>query len=140
MKKLIKKYETFIKYILSAGISFAMDYLLFSLFSYLLKVPMGKKGIIAGQYSARAISSYVNYHLNRNQVFKNSENGEKVDTKSLVQFVGLVIIQATISAFAIYTINKYSGIDEKIIYIPVQCVLFIINYFIQKLFIFKKKA
>ena len=140
IKELIKKYLTFIKYVFSAGISFALDYALFALFSYLLKAQLGNTGIIVGQYSARAISSFVNYRLNRNRVFESNADGKKVDSKSLIQFIILVVIQATVSAFAIYYLTKITSIDEKIIYVPVQCILFVVNYYIQKIFIFKKNT
>ena len=73
MKNLINRYTTFIKYIFSAGISFALDISLFTLFAYLLKFLIGSYAIIVATIFARIISSFINYHLNRNRVFKKIE-------------------------------------------------------------------
>ena len=68
--KLIKQYQTFIKYMISAGISFILDLGLFTLFNILLKTNLSSKSILVATILARAISSFINYLLNRNRVFK----------------------------------------------------------------------
>ena len=73
--KLIKQYQTFIKYMISAGISFILDLGLFTLFNILLKTNLSSKSILVATILARAISSFINYLLNRNRVFKQNEKG-----------------------------------------------------------------
>ena len=44
-----------------------------------------------------------------------------------------------VSSFTVYAIYEATKINETLIKIPVECVLFVINYFIQKMFIFTDK-
>ena len=136
--KLIKKYSTFFKYILSAGISFLIDISLFTIFLKLLKSNLNSYAIIIATICARIISSLVNYTLNRNNVFKKADN-KKYDSKSLTQYTLLVIIQMLVSSFSVFTIYNLTNYNETIIKLFVECVLFIVNYFIKKKIIFKPK-
>ncbi|MEG2376691.1 hypothetical protein, partial [Lactococcus sp.] len=57
IKELLTKKLTFIKYIISAGISFALDMILFSIISKILMLHMGDLAILVGTVIARIISS-----------------------------------------------------------------------------------
>ena len=136
MKKLDIK--TFSKYIASSGISFLIDYSLFSLFAYFLKSSIGSKGIILATVFARVISSVINYLLNKNKVF-NSNKNKAFDKETFIKYALLVVFQMMMSAFIVYSLYNMTGVDEKIIKPPVEGILFIVNYFVQKKYIFKKK-
>ena len=73
IKELIKKYDMFLKYIFVAIISFLIDITLF----YLLELMLIGKIIIA-TIIARVISSFINYLLNKNRVFKSEEKNSKI--------------------------------------------------------------
>ena len=92
MTQLINKYNTFLKYGIVAGLSFAFDLFLFTLFTYFFSKIIGDYAIITGTICARIISSFVNYLLNKNQVFK-TEDGKTLDSKTLIQYYTLTIIQ-----------------------------------------------
>lgn len=136
MKKLDIK--TFSKYIASSGISFLIDYSLFSLFAHFLKLSIGSKGIILATVFARVISSVINYLLNKNKVF-NSNKNKAFDKETFIKYALLVVFQMMMSAFIVYSLYNMTGVDEKIIKPPVEGILFIVNYFVQKKYIFKKK-
>jgi len=129
IKDLFKKYETFIKYLIVAGISFIMDILFFNVFY----IVFAKKIIIA-TILARVISSFINYLLNRNQVFKSAEK----NSITIVKYYSLVVIQMLISALLVDNLYKLIKINATFIKVPVEVFLFICNYVIQKLFIFKR--
>lgn len=131
---IIKKYIVFIKYIFSAGISFAIDLSLFTVFSFLLKQSIGNSAIFVATIIARIISSFINYLINRNTVFNN--NGSGMDKVTLIKYYTLVVIQMFVSATAVSTLYKAFSIYELFIKIPVEVILFLINYFVQKKFIF----
>ncbi len=135
--KLFKKFETFINYLLSAGVCFAVDLALFSLFSLILKNYVGDFAIFLATILARIISSLINYFLNRNAVFK--VNNKVMDIKTLTKYYFLVVIQMLLSATIVSSLYKTFNIYETLIKIPVEIVLFFINYIIQKLFIFPKE-
>lgn len=134
---LIKKHIVFIKYIFSAGISFALDLSLFTIFSFLLKQSIGNSGIFVATILARIISSFINYLINRNTVFNN--NGSGMDRVTLIKYYTLVVIQMFVSATAVSALYNTFSIYEVFIKIPVEVVLFLINYFVQKKFIFNDK-
>lgn len=137
IKKLIINNLTFIKYIFSAGFSFILDLTLFTLLIYLLKNKISNY-ILIGTIGARVISSFFNYLLNRNAVFK-SNDGSKVDKKTIVKYYLLVIIQMCISGILVSYVYNSIKINATIIKIPIEIVLFVVNYFIQKKFIFNKE-
>lgn len=137
--KFIKKYNTILKYIICAGISFLIDLILFIIFLCFFKSLLGAYSIIISTVFARIISSFINYRINRNNVFKVKDN-KKIDSKSLVQFTTLVIIQMFVSSFSVFYIYKFTRYNEAIIKFFVECILFIINYVIQKKVIFKKRV
>lgn len=129
IKKTYKKYETFLKYIFVAGISFVIDILFFNIFNNLISL-----SIIISTICARVISSFINYLLNRDKVFKSDEN----KLKTVIKYYILVIIQMSVSALFVDNLYKLVKINPTIIKIPVEFTLFICNYIIQKVLIFKK--
>ena len=129
IKKIYKKYETFLKYIFVAGISFVIDILFFNIFNNLISL-----SIIISTICARVISSFINYLLNRDKVFKSDEK----KLKTVIKYYILVIIQMSVSAIFVDNLYKLVKINPTIIKIPVEFTLFICNYIIQKVLIFKK--
>lgn len=131
IKELIKKYEMFIKYIMVAGISFLIDIVLFTIFNKIFNFSFK---IILATILARIVSSFINYLLNRDKVFKSDEN----KVKTAIKYYILVVIQMFVSAFLVDNLYSLLKIDATFIKIPVELFLFVCNYLIQKVFIFKK--
>ena len=130
MKKIILKYSTFLNYLRVSVISFVIDITFFSVFNHLFV-----NQIIKNTIFARVISSTINYLLNKKQVFKSEES----NIKTIIKYFSLVIIQMLISAFLVDNIYKiFKNINPTFIKIPIEFILFICNYLIQKILIFKK--
>ena len=127
IKELIKKNKTFLKYILVAILSFLIDITFFTVFNFLFT------NIILATILARIISSLINFLLNRDKVFK-SLNKNKI---MYVKYYSLVICQMLVSAFVVDNLVKIIPINATFIKIPVEVIIFICNYLIQKFFIFK---
>ena len=123
--KLINKYLVFIKYLFVAGFSFLLDISLFTLFNY------GLKNIILSTILARIISSFINYLLNKDKVFKSSEKN------ALFKYYLLVIVQMLVSATLVDKVYNMVSINPTIIKVPIELFLFLCNYFMQKYYIFK---
>ncbi len=136
--ELIKKYKVFLKYIVSAGISFVLDLSLFTVFSILLKGNKVVNYILIATILARIISSLINYLLNRNSVFK--KNDKVMDANTLIKYYVLVVIQMFVSATLVSLIYDATNIYETVIKIPIEIILFMVNYFVQKKFIFNDKV
>lgn len=126
---IIKLYTPF-KYVFSSGISFVIDQVIFNVLIIILK---NNIFIIISKLISRAISSFINYLLNSRVVFKERSRG------AIVKYYLLVIVQAIISSVLIYSLKIFLiFIPVGIISVIVDVFLFIINYFVQKKFIFKK--
>jgi len=130
MINLIKKYQTFLKYIIVAGISFVLDITLFTIFNYLFSK------IIIATILARVISSFINYLLNKDQVFKS-----KISNKTtLIKYYTLVVVQMFTSGILVTIFTNIININATFVKIPIEIILFLINYIVQKKFIFKEHS
>lgn len=132
--KTINKYRTIITYLLSSGLSFIVDIVAFSIIIYFLKDNF-TENILISSYVARAISSIVNYIVNKKYVFKNEK---KKNYKAFIEYFLLVIINITISGLLVTKIYSYIYINVTLIKVVIDTIIFFINYFLQKLIIFKK--
>lgn len=133
LKKYIEKYKTFLRYVMVAGFSFILDISLFAVFSKIILRTLSAK-IFISTICARIISSVINFLLNKNYVFKSDANY----LKSAVKYVTLVIVQMLVSATAVSLIVGYFEFEEVIVKFFVDVILFFINYFVQRIFIFKR--
>ena len=127
IKDSFKVYKEIIKFSLSGIISFLIDFILFIVFKVVLN------NITIANIIARAISSTINYIINKNIVFKSNKN----IAKSLLEYYGLVIFILLINTLLL---NLLSIIINPILAkLIVEIVLFIISWLVQKILIFKRK-
>ena len=139
MKEIIKNNKVFLNYLFFAGLSFALDILLFHSFKLLLSNTILEVGLLTlvATYIARALSSLFNYFANKNAVFK-GKDGSKSTKETIFKYYSLVVIQATVSGLVVGALSKIINIDSTIIKVPVDCIIFIANFLIQKYYIFAK--
>lgn len=133
IKKLWFKYHTFATYIFSAGFSFLLDLALFSLFLNIFDQKWANAIIIAS-FTARAISSFFNYLTNKYLVFQNKS--QKKD--SLYQYIALVIFNISVSSILVSSLAHILPFPVFIIKFFIECLIFVSNFFVQKLFIFNQ--
>ena len=127
IKDSFKVYKEIIKFSLSGIISFLIDYILFIVFKVVLN------NITIANVIARAISSTINYIINKNIVFKSNKN----IAKSLLEYYGLVIFILLINTLLL---NLLSIIINPILAkLITEIILFIISWLVQKILIFKRK-
>ena len=96
---------------------------------------MGTFPIFTSTIIARAISSSFNFYLNKKFVFKY----EHSTRKSLLKYYTLCIIQMLLSATLVSIIWYYTKSYETTIKIIVDSVLFLLSYFVQQRWVFKRK-
>ena len=126
-KDSFKVYKEIIKFSLSGIISFLIDLILFIVFKVVLN------NITIANVIARAISSTINYIINKNIVFKSNKN----IAKSLLEYYGLVIFILLINTLLL---NLLSIIINPILAkLITEIILFIISWLVQKILIFKRK-
>ena len=134
MKNFLNKYKTVFTYLLSSGLSFIVDIISFSIILYFIKDKF-VDAILLSSYVARTISSVVNYIVNKKYVFKNEK---KRNYKAFIEYFLLVIINITISGLLVTKVYNYIHLNATFIKVIIDSIIFIINYFLQKLVIFRK--
>ncbi|WP_427170699.1 bifunctional glycosyltransferase family 2/GtrA family protein [Fusobacterium nucleatum] len=128
----------FLKYIVSAIFSFIVDILSFKWVLFILLLIgnyVGAFPIFIATAIARIISSCFNFYLNKKFVFKYEKNTKK----SLLKYYALCVIQLLISALFVTVVWKYTKYSETIIKIVVDSILFLLSYFVQQRWVFKRK-
>ena len=128
-------YKLFAKYIFSSLSAFVIDIILFSFFIKLFtNINLDyKTKILLATVSARIISSLYNFKINAKMVFKN------MTKSSYIKYAILVLIQMFVSAFGVTYLSRRIGIDLTGIKIFVDMVIFMVNFVVQREFVFKKK-
>ncbi|HOZ54591.1 MAG TPA: bifunctional glycosyltransferase family 2/GtrA family protein [Clostridia bacterium] len=139
LKDSLSIYKVFAKYILASVSSFLVDIILFTLFLAIfnatsLNFNFFTSTIILATICARLISSLYNFFINAKMVFK------KMNNKSLIKYVLLVLIQMFVSGILVsYFTSLLFGSSATLVKIMVDSVIFVINFFIQREWIFKHK-
>lgn len=127
----------FVGYMLSSGSSFLIDIILFSIFTYFFRKSGSELYIMYATAAARILSSLYNYLVNYLFVFKSSE--KKV--KSLAKYYTLAVCLLLASGTIVTLLAKILPfINETIIKMLVDTILFVISYQIQKKIVFKRCA
>ena len=128
-------YKLFAKYIISSLSSFILDILLYTAFVKLL--PEFKNNVITeivvATVIARIISAAYNFVVNSKVVFKNKNKD------SLIKYFILSGVQMFISAFAVSKLFELLHINSTLIKVIVDTIIFIVNFVIQREWVFKKK-
>lgn len=130
MVDLFKKYQTFIKYIFFAITSFLLDICLFKI------IYIVRNNIIIASYLARLVSSVYNYLVNKKMVFSYNKKRDN----SFIKYFVLAILNITLSGVLVTFVYDKMSFDVTLIKISIDTLIFVINYFIQKILIFKNET
>lgn len=120
-----------LKYLLSSGIAFVIDYGLLMFFDAVLPVA----SLEIGAFFAWLFSSFTNFLLNRNFVFVS----EVPLKKALPEYYGLAGAVFVLKTYVVLEcLVRLIGIPLKFSKPTAEVIFFVSNYAIQKLFIFRK--
>ncbi|MCL2184442.1 MAG: glycosyltransferase family 2 protein [Treponema sp.] len=137
----IKIIFQFIKYAQSSLISFAIDLLCFYIFLNLLRSHsfFGSWNVILiSTIASRILSSLFNFFFNKNFVFKYS--GKSIFKTALKYYIlcGIsMLLSGNITAVLSYVFNINAAFLVTLIKIAVDMGLFVMNYYIQRKWVFK---
>lgn len=123
--------KVFLKYIFSAFSSSILDLTLFAILSVALQNIISHPwNLTLATILARIVSSIYNYLINKNVVFNNEEH-------VIGRYITLVIITMLTSAGLVSGISYLvPGVSPNVIKLFVDTVLFFMNYYIQKKYVF----
>lgn len=132
--------KSFLRFSGSSAVCFLLDYGLFTLLNSVLLVslPDGTRELCA-TYGARAVSAVTNYLLNRLLVFASN----KAAGRSAWRYAILALVQAGLSAVLVSVLQNLTNATnllETVIKIPVDGVLFLASYQIQKRWVFRPES
>lgn len=132
----IKIYAVFAKFLLSSISSFVIDFVMFSCFSYVFRsVGMDSWYIWPATIGARILSSMCNYLINRNAVFKSTDDGGHC----LVRYYALAVVQMLFSAGGVYGMVHFLFFNDKLAKILVDTILFLLSFRIQRGWVFRQR-
>lgn len=130
-----KIYKLIFKFALSSGLSFLVDIGLFTALTVCVLPPAMPYRIFWGTFLARLISSVVNYCTNKTLVFQSKEKG----AVPLFRYYALCAAQMLASWLLLEAASK-SGLNLTLLKLLVDGFLFLLSFFIQKIFVFKRSA
>lgn len=122
----VRVYGVIVKFLLSSIVSFLVDYSLY----LLLLHAFGLAAWICYAL-ARVVSSLVNYSLNRSAVF-----GNRGGKRSFFRYYALAVVQLAVGALMVEGLGSL-GFGAGWIKIPVDMLLFVVSYVLQRDFVFK---
>lgn len=122
-----------VKYVISSVLSTAVDKLVY----YFLFTPLGT---LKAQYIARAVSSLLNFNLNRFFAFKSKGSYWKAMLKYYCVCIPQVLIESFLLKSVLDKLNVTEPILATCLNFAVQLIIFCISYFIQKKWVFKKEV
>ncbi len=138
-RHIFRSWRSFAAFTASSVVCFLLDNGLFTLLNavVLTRTPDGPREL-AATAGARVVSSVVNFLLNRRLVFRS----QSAAGRSAGRYFLLAAAQCGLSALLVYLINTLLGtsnVMETAVKIPVDMLLFLISYSIQKKWVFKDK-
>ena len=129
-----------IRFALCSGASALLDIGLFYLLELLLGSLLGENVSIVCSIAARAISSFFNFTVNRRLVF---DGGQSPYWPSLLRYYTLAIPTAGASTVLVRLVELLLHLQNPTVSTGIKAVvdtfLFVVNFFIQKFWVFRKK-
>jgi putative flippase GtrA len=130
LKYLPRLLRLFLKFMFSSMVSYLCDILLFGLMIHLTKSALPELYIYVSTAAARIVSALINYFINRTVVFQSKQKN------TFHRYVLLACIIYFMSAFFTDTTVKLSGWPEIPVKLVVDGILFLVNYHMQRKYIF----
>lgn len=122
-------YRLLFKFIASSLIATVMDYLIFALMH--ITVP-GQ--LIYSVVVARSCSSFINYSINRNLVFKSKGDGKK----SLIRYYALALVIMMGSYGLIKLLTVVGGLNVYVAKVISDSLLYIVSFIVQREFVYRR--
>lgn len=135
----LRIYKLILKYILSSGASALADLLAFWLLHAILGGVLGDLAVVVSTVGARAISSFLNFNINKRLVF----GSKTCYSKAIVRYYILCVIQLCVSATLVWLLGKLFATSASFLLTVLKAVvdtlLFFISFKIQREWVFKDK-
>lgn len=135
VKDSIRIYTVFLKFLVSSLSSSVVDIVLFSIFCAALKnVPLAIGYIMVSTILARIISAVYNFLINYRVVFRGKGSRMRAAVRYFLLAVCIMLLSGALVSFFHGLIP---GAPEALVKIPVDCLLFLLSFFIQREVVYK---
>ena len=132
----IRIYSIFGKFMFSSLSSSVVDLVLFALFCGLLRQPGGGLAYLTwATVLARVLSATYNFGINYKVVFKSTASRGG----AALRYFALAVVQMSLSALLVRGLFPLLHVNELLVKIPVDVLLFFLSFQIQREFVYKKK-
>lgn len=131
----LKIYSIFLKFLLASSSSFLIDIAIFSFLVSITRDVAPLYYIFFSTAVARVISAVYNFNINKKTVFRNMEKNHWIAAK----YILLCTIQLFASAFFVKNLFGILQINESIIKLAVDMLLFFASFVVQREWVFKTK-
>ena len=128
----VSVYAEIVKFSASSFLGFLTDYALYSLIVLLA----GAKGVIAANVLARVVSATVNFRVNHKFVFSSEESL----FYSACKYFALACAVLIGNSALLYLLVVKGGCNPFVSKIAVELTLFFVSWFVQRTFVFKRRA
>ena len=132
----LRIYALILKFLLSSGAATIIDLLLFYLFSRYL--PAGKFITLEATVLARAVSSLVNFSLNRNVVFHNKANVLKTLAKYYAFAIPVMLTSAGGVTLLGYIFSTRAAWLKTIFKMIIDTIIYFISFRVQREWVFRQ--
>lgn len=133
-------YGFILKFILSSVISFVVDIAAFYLaHRFIFTFLRGPLQILASTLSARLISSFLNFNLNRKHVFKKETNYNKSLLRYFILAAAILLLSAGCVSILSLIFKAEKSLPRTLLKVAVDIVLFIMSYRVQRNWVFKEE-
>lgn len=136
IKDSLKIYVVFFRFLMSSLSSSVVDMVLFYIFCQLtrnIQLPFGY--IMISTVCARVLSAVYNFLINYQVVFKGKGSRAKAAVKYLILAVVIMLLSGM---FVSAGHMLMPGLPEVVVKIPVDCLLFLLSFYIQREIVYKK--
>ena len=135
LKDSIRIYAVFGKFLISSFSSSLVDLLLFTMFCHLTRtVSFGIMDyIMASTIFARVLSATYNFLINYKVVFKSRKN----TSGAVVRYIMLAVCIMLASGFLVGRLHGLTSLPEVVVKIPVDCLLFLLSFFVQREYVYR---
>ena len=135
IKDSIRIYSVFLKFLVSSLSSSVVDIVLFSIFCAVFKnVPLAIGYIMVSTILARVISAVYNFLINYRVVFRGKGSRTKAAVRYFLLAVCIMFLSGVLVSFFHGLIPRT---PEALVKIPVDCLLFLLSFFIQREVVYK---
>ena len=124
-----------VKFSASSLIGFLVDYLAFTLLTFIPVPDTWTEWVLACNIIARVISASVNFTINYKLVFKS----KKKLWKAILEYVALALFILGCNTLFLYLLVDQAGMNKYLAKIIVEVTMFTVSWIVQRLLVFRKR-